>query len=426
MLRPFFYLFTIALVMVMNVAVIQGGTCLDLIETDFNNPDWALVTSDSILRENLCIPSEWYEKVFNPCHSSNRYWRMNPCAKEGRAFSMGPLAASNWTFDSLYVRQGYEFQLYSNQYMPDDPNELLPASPRLSGPQYVSLVYWRDDYPPPNGFEPNTFFVPGGPGGLKWYSIIIYPTIPLPCNSCQIENGSFEDNQWITDIMEKAPNHWDVKSTAGGIGGYNSFGGYVRQVWPTDGAFNLSLFSNRYYPFEVNDIITVSQDIYLTDANKITFDLKLDTYPTIYPWDPAKCTAVMLIDSDVVWKSNSVGADVRGEYRNQFYPIEDKYKDGQPHKLSLGLRMNVAGNISPSHIAHWDSIKCNLCCGGGGLLAADFSRDCCVNFIDFAMLANHWLEQNPSWPYELVEDGIVDTNDLEVFVDTWLDCSYIE
>jgi hypothetical protein len=42
------------------------------------------------------------------------------------------------------------------------------------------------------------------------------------------------------------------------------------------------------------------------------------------------------------------------------------------------------------------------------------------------MLANHWLEQNPPWLYDLVENGIVDMNDLGVFVDNWLDCSYIE
>ena len=39
----------------------------NLVATDYNDPNWVLVVSDTILRENLC-DEQWYEKVFNLCY----------------------------------------------------------------------------------------------------------------------------------------------------------------------------------------------------------------------------------------------------------------------------------------------------------------------------------------------------------------------
>ena len=62
----------------------SSGTYTGFVETTYDDPNWVLVISDVILRENLC-DSPWYEKVFNPCYSNyNRYWTLESCAEPGR------------------------------------------------------------------------------------------------------------------------------------------------------------------------------------------------------------------------------------------------------------------------------------------------------------------------------------------------------
>jgi len=249
----------------------------------------------------------------------------------------------------------------------------------------------------------------------------------IQAEECRIVNGSFEDNGWITDITAKEPNGWDVNVPAG------KFFGYVKQDWPTDGAFNLTLDSWRWVVFDVNDMTAVSQQVNLTGIDEVTFDLKLDTYPTINPWDPGRCSAVVLIDGNAVWESNSTGSDVRGKYFDQTYTIESKYKDGQKHLLSFGMRFNTAGYLSPSYKTHWDSIKCIIYCGGGGLLAGDFNRDCFVDANDLELLTDVWLDEvEPNDKYNLFHGddsgghGTINFLDFAIFADTWLGSSYIE
>ena len=45
---------------------------------------------------------------------------------------------------------------------------------------------------------------------------------------------------------------------------------------------------------------------------------------------------------------------------------------------------------------------------------------CIVNLEDFAVLAGYWLEIGTGLPADLYEDGVVDTLDLEIFVNEWL------
>jgi hypothetical protein len=237
---------------------------------------------------------------------------------------------------------------------------------------------------------------------------------------CRLVNGSFEDDRWIADIAVKEPNGWDANVPAG------KFGGYVGKDWVTDPNFNLTLFSQRWAIFDVNDMATVSQQVNLTGVGEVTFDLKLDTYPKIYPWGPDQCTAVLLIDGDVVWESNSVGPDVRGEYFGQSYAVEDKYKDGQPHLLSLGMRVNVAEKLSTSYITQWDSIKCTILCGGNPILTGDFNRDCFVDANDLKLIAELWLDTvKPNDKYNLFHgddfagSGTISFLDFAVFADRW-------
>jgi parallel beta-helix repeat protein len=189
--------YTIVVVLAFGIMTSQGvvlGAVENLIETTYDDANWVIVTSDILLRENLCgynPMNRWYEKVFNPCYgqSYNRYWRLEPNEQTGRAFPMGyePDGIGKESFDSFYVRDGYGFQIYDNETYPSNPNDLIPYGPPMVGPQYVSLTYWQ--YPAPEGFEPGTFFVVGGEGDLERYSIIIYAN-PLSLEKTDaIENG---------------------------------------------------------------------------------------------------------------------------------------------------------------------------------------------------------------------------------------------
>lgn len=147
------------------------GTACGLVETTWDDPDWAMVTSDHILRSHDCIaecascPTCWYNQPFDPCYSTNRYWKFQENSGTAFAFPMAALGVG--TFDGLYLRRNVKFQLYSGS---DESN---PFGPEMRGPIYISIDCWRDVYVACEGFEPGTFFVTGGPGALANYSMKI-------------------------------------------------------------------------------------------------------------------------------------------------------------------------------------------------------------------------------------------------------------
>jgi hypothetical protein len=235
----------------------------------------------------------------------------------------------------------------------------------------------------------------------------------------EIRNGSFEEDGLIYDITIEAPNNWDVNVPL------DNFGGWVYDDWVTDGSYNLTIYSSAYEAFEVNDIATVSQEVYLTDVNEILFDLRLDTQSASKIWDPTKRTAFLMIDDVPIWESNDVGLDVRGEYRNQVANI--CVDDFGLHRLSLGLRADV--NETTTNITYytdWDFVRFNVHCGGFGFLAGDFSRDCYVDECDLKMLAENWLDEiDPYSKYNLFHIGEMDPYgtinflDFAIFADSW-------
>jgi len=237
---------------------------------------------------------------------------------------------------------------------------------------------------------------------------------------CEIANGSFESDGPVNDIITYEPNGWDVNMPA------DKFGGEIDARWATDGSFSLAVFSQWFTTFAAADLATVSQQVNLTDANEIKFDLKLDTSLGT-EWDPNKCTAVVMIDDDVVWQSNNVGSDVRGQYLDQTYTVQNKYKDQALHKLSFGLRVNVAETFFDYHIARWDSINCTSFCGEGGLLQGDLTGDCYVDTSDLNLVVDAWLDRvSLDHSYNLfrgddvvVGYGTINLFDFAVFAGSW-------
>jgi hypothetical protein len=123
-----------------EIMSLSEGAYTDFVETTYDDPDWVLVTSDLILRANICVASDpvypysWYEEVFNPCYpDEDRYWKIAPGLVTGRAFPMGELSpGGSYTLDSFYVPEGFGFQLY-------DGTTGEPCSPYFGGARYVSL-----------------------------------------------------------------------------------------------------------------------------------------------------------------------------------------------------------------------------------------------------------------------------------------------
>jgi len=245
---------------------------------------------------------------------------------------------------------------------------------------------------------------------------------------CEILNGSFEDDGTIDDIVAQEPNGWDVNVPSG------KFTGKTEASWSTDGNFSLLFSSQWFTAFAAGDAGTVSQDVFLDDVNEITFDLKLNTYSGL-GWDPNNATAVVMIDDEVVWEPNDASSDIGGEYTGQSYAVEEKYRDGEPHKLSFGLKINVdtEGGFFEFYRVWWDSIECVIYCDGGGLLAGDFNRDCYVDANDLQQVADVWLlevesddKHNLFRGDDLAGFGTINFFDLAILADNWLLRSFQE
>jgi len=247
---------------------------------------------------------------------------------------------------------------------------------------------------------------------------------PVYGGASLIRNGSFESDGAI-NITEEVPESWcDVNAPA------DKFDGWIDTDWSTHGYaedhHSLTLSTEAFATFEKGDMVTVSQQVYLTDVNQIIFDLELTGTYSSFPWDPEKLSGLLLIDGTVVWDSNDLGPDSEGEYFDIAVDVNEIYRDSNSHTLSLAMRANISEMHLTSYLARWDFVKFNAYCGGFGYLPEDFNYDCFVDFRDFAMLGDIWMSDNPAWKYDLSEDGVIDGNDLMVFTLGWLDCSYWE
>jgi hypothetical protein len=235
---------------------------------------------------------------------------------------------------------------------------------------------------------------------------------------CVVFNGSFENDGRMDSVTPlSAPERWSDVDIPQGL-----FGGYIYdKIWSTEDDYCLTLFSESYMTFTSIDRAVISQQVYLQDVNEIIFDVKLETGHVSDPWDPSRRTAALLMDDEVVWESNSVGSDVRGEYLDQTYIVDANYKDGWPHKLSLCLRSNVNEQPIIRYMARWDFVRFDIYCEGFGYRPGDFNRDCFVDMNDLKLLADQWLAELSANTYDLFEDAdnIVNFRDFSVFADKW-------
>jgi len=236
-----------------------------------------------------------------------------------------------------------------------------------------------------------------------------------------IMNGSFENDAWPEDqyITEYPPYKWPEVDLR-----VRKFGGLVSTDWSTHGHYSLTLFSQGLGGVDANDMATLSQEVYLRDVGHIIFNLRLSTNWDIR-WDPNRFSAVLLIDQDVVWDSNDWDPDENDEYREQVAAIDEKYKDKNLHRLSLGIRANAPEPTATfvCHIAQWDFVRFDTHCDCGGFdyPPGDFNRDCLVDWLDFGMVFDQWLTAKPEKKFDLFsdDDNIFNLRDFAVFADTW-------
>lgn len=242
-----------------------------------------------------------------------------------------------------------------------------------------------------------------------------------------IVNGSFEDDGYVRDIVATEPNGWSVNVPS------SKFVGYVYRDWPTDGTYNLTIYSQRK-TFNAGEMATVAQDLALSAVDQIVFDLKIATDWS--PWDPNVCSAVVLIDGDVVWDSDHLDLSAGGEYLDQICPIAAKYRTPGLHKVSFGLRINATAALWERYYTHWDAIECRSSCGGGGRLPGDFNSDCLVDARDLMLMAGMWAAEVPAdSPLNLgtgpAEDpngvvGRINFFDLAVLAESWRGGSLVQ
>lgn len=250
---------------------------------------------------------------------------------------------------------------------------------------------------------------------MRWCIMltIVYIAAADSLAASLITNGGFDANGAVSNIKTVPPQGWTVNIPS-------KFGGDIRNDWHTDGSFSLRLRTMEYQSFTAGSYASVSQQVDLSGVNFLFFDLNLrgqDIF--MIPWDPAKVTAFVKVDSNDVWSSdaNSNGVlDVN-------VPIAGY--TGK-HNLTLGIKTKASGYIYPSYWAQWDSVKFDTLCGGFGLYEADLNRDCYVDMKDLALLGDNWLriDLTPSEDYlDLQYDYTINLLDFAVLADQWMLCT---
>jgi hypothetical protein len=260
-----------------------------------------------------------------------------------------------------------------------------------------------------------------------------------PAGAGVVKNGSFEMDGPISYVTaDTRPRYWcDVT--------YNDsiFSAYVGSDWKTDGQYSLTMFTSMFVVFQQNGAATISQPVYLNGVEQIIFDIRLLAVGNF--WDPNIITSRVLIDGNEVWDSNGLtfsGGQFVGEIA---IDVNEIYKDGNNHILSLELRTNIVITSYTQYVAQWDNVRLYSGC----TLPGDFTGDCVVDINDLAVFAKGWLQDGSHFNFadfaifadfwgtsdnssttqppqdnlldaDLNDDGIVDYADILLFSESWL------
>jgi len=237
---------------------------------------------------------------------------------------------------------------------------------------------------------------------------------------CVVFNGSFENDGRMDSVTPlSAPERWSDVNIPPAL-----FGGWVHSDWSTypEWGYSLTLYSKAVSGIEAGRTAKISQQVYLDDVNRISFDLKLGTDYSYLDWDASRRTAILLIDDTEVWNSDELEPTSNDEYSvdvNESRILQ--FKDSNSHKLSLAIRTDVTESASWQYWAQWDFVRFDIYCDGFGYRPGDFNRDCVVDMNDLRMLAEQWLAELSTNTYDLFEDAdnIVNFRDFAVFADQW-------
>ena len=252
---------------------------------------------------------------------------------------------------------------------------------------------------------------------MKRLIVLISMTTIVCCGLCSagvsvVKNGSFENDGDIMPVTQNdRPEYWC------GVN-YNSakFYEYVYNDWPTSSNYCLTLYSYMYTTFTQDDSATITQSVYLDNAEQITFDIYL--WADGGGWRTDLVTAGVLIDNTEIWNSDGLTYDHGIFMGNIAVDINETFKDSSPHLLTLRLKADTSSYHIYAYSAQWDSIGLVTPCGTAGYLPADFTHDCVVDINDLAVLAEGWLD--PNGP-DLTGDGDVNFADFAVLGSSWLE-----
>jgi len=251
---------------------------------------------------------------------------------------------------------------------------------------------------------------------MKKLMVLISMITLVCCDLCSagvsvVKNGSFENDGRIDYVTQSdRPEYWCSVN-------YNSakFIEYVYNDWATSGDYSLTIYSYMYTSFNQNDSATITQSVYLDNAERITFDIYL--WADYGGWRTDLVTAGVLIDNTEIWNSDGLTFDHGIFVGNIAVDINETFKDSSPHLLTLQLKADTSSYNLYAYAAQWDSIGLVTTCGAGGYLPADFTHDCLVDINDLAVLAEGWLD--PNGP-DLTGDSNVNFADFAEFAIYWM------
>jgi len=254
---------------------------------------------------------------------------------------------------------------------------------------------------------------------LKIFLIALLAVSTASAGPAVIFNGSFENDGSIDDSTVAAPRRWTGVNVPA-----DKFRWWVDTDWSSEGDYSLSMYSEIFKPLASTDMASVSQTVYIQNATELIFDVRLGTLQGD-PWDPDKRTARVMIDDDVVWDSDSLGAEATGRHLDVTVPLDPNLTaDPNSHTLSLVLKSNAdETEYFAEYLVQWDLVRFDRHCQGFGYLPEDLNLDCTVNMGDYAILANVWLAAAPDRRIDLFADQVIDGLDLEALASAWLQCT---